>query len=249
MYIVFRKLHRWCGAGIYTTDNPNSRATAARELALNFAIEQGKPLYVGSTQSDFVDCLLRTVGGQNVKEGADGAKVILKKYVIPPGATKGCSTYDVDESEITKYGVGKKELERFFKKLPHAIPGSPPQILWTDHLFLEFTATDVTATEVTATEVTATEVTATEFAAMEVAATEVAATDVTATEVAEAEFNIKKHNMAVALLDMVQGSSQLKANFFVTLEQQSKQHGVFGESRVYDTFLYAVQEHLKGRNF
>ena len=207
MYIVFRKLHRWCGAGIYTIDNPNSRATAARELALNFAIEQGKPLYVGSTQSDFVDCLLRTVGGQNVKEGADGTKVILKKYVIPPGATKGCGTYDVDESEITKYGVGKKDLERFFKKLPHAIPGSPPRILRTDHLFL-----DVTATEVTATEVTATEVTATEFAAMEVAATEVAATEVTATEVAEAAFNIKKHNMAVALLDIAQCSSQLNYN-------------------------------------
>ena len=83
---------------------------------------------------------------------------------------------------------------------------------------------------------------------MEVAATEVAATEVTATEVAEAAFNIKKHNMAVALLDIAQCSSQLKANFFSTLEQ-SKHHGVFGESKVYDTFFYAVQEHLKGRDF
>lgn len=183
MYFVFKKLYRWCGAGIYKTSGSNSRsrATAAQELSTNFSIVEGHPLYVGRTYSDFVDCLLRTIGGESVEEGADASKVITRLHVSRPDAHKGYYTYTIDDEEMRKFGVGKKELKLFFFKIPHATCTTRPQALVTDHLCAttrassteairtEVTKRNVIKTAATATEVIETEATETKFTAMETA--------------------------------------------------------------------------------
>ena len=160
MYFVFKKLYRWCGAGIYKTggSNSRSRATAARELGTNFSIVEGHPLYVSRTYSDFVDCLLRTIGGESVEEGADALKVITRLHVSRPDAQKGYYTYTIDDEEMRKFGVGKKELKNFFQKIPHANSTcTRAQALVTDHLCVNVT-TKATTTRASSTEAIRTKV-------------------------------------------------------------------------------------------
>lgn len=201
MYFVFKKLYRWCGAGIYKTgrSNSRSRATAAKELGINFSIKEGHPLYVGRTYSDFVDCLLRTIGGESVEEGADASKVITRLHVLRPDAQKGYYTYTINEKEMCKFGVGKKELKNFFKKIPHANSTCTAQALVTDHLCVNVT-TKATTTRASSTEAIRTKVTKNKAIETAATATEVIETEATETKFTAMETAFQTQNLVVATL-------------------------------------------------